>query len=161
VVRELSAPGVQDTSAPREVCPNAALVGGQPLEGHGRRLQQGVGREPLMRADQGTQGLRDGEGEEEVRSRQLLVQGMLEPRLGCMLLALGTVPVATGMLDAVLPPTVLALIKAVTIVAALAVLDGADDLTVGEGQLGIALQVFWSKGGEDLAEGGHDRSLPS
>ena len=42
--------------------------------------------------------------------------------------------------------------------SALAVLDGADDLAVGGGEVGIALQVFWRKGGEDIAEGGHDRS---
>ena len=114
-----------------------------------------------MRADKGTQGLRDGEGEEEMRPGQLFVQVVLEPLLGCMLLTLGTVAVATGMLDAVLPPTVWALIEAVAVVSALAVLDGADDLAVGEGQLGVALQVLGRKGGEDSAEGRHDRSLPS
>ena len=78
-----------------------------------------------------------------------------------MLLTLGAVAVATGMIHAVLPPTGVALIQAVAIMSALALLDGADDLAVCEGQMGVALQVFWSKGGEDLAEGGHDRSLPS
>jgi hypothetical protein len=34
------------------------------------------------------------------------------------------------MIDAVLPPTVLALIEAVAVMAALAILDGADDLSV-------------------------------
>jgi hypothetical protein len=29
---------------------------------------------------------------------------------------------------------------------------------VGGGQVGIALQVFWSKSREDIAEGGHGRS---
>jgi len=35
-----------------------------------------------------------------VRPGQLLLQVMLEPLLGCMLLTLGTVAVATGMMDA-------------------------------------------------------------
>ena len=78
-----------------------------------------------------------------------------------MLLALGTVAVATGMLDTVVPPTTLALVEAVTIMPALALLDGADGLAVCEGQLGVALQVLWGKGGKDSAEGGHARSLPS
>ena len=47
-----------------------------------------------------------------------------------MLLALRTVPVATGMIDAVVFATTLALIEAVAVMAALALLDGADDLAV-------------------------------
>jgi transcriptional regulator of nitric oxide reductase len=78
-----------------------------------------------------------------------------------MLLTLGAVAIAAGMMDAVLPSTVLALREAVAVVAALAVLDGADDLAVGEGQMGVALQVLGRKGGEERAEGRHDRSLPS
>ena len=58
-----------------------------------------------MRADEGSEGLRDGEGEEEVRPGKLFVQVVLEPLLGFMLLTLGTVAVATGMLDAVVSPT--------------------------------------------------------
>ena len=105
VVLELPAPGVQDAGEPREVGPDEALVFGEPFEGRGRRVEQGLVREALMRADEGTQGLRDGEGEEEVRPGQLFVQVVLEPLLGFMLLTLGTVAVATGMMDAVLPPT--------------------------------------------------------
>jgi hypothetical protein len=121
---------MQDTGEPREVCPDKALVLGQPLEGHGRRLKHGVVREALMRADEGTQGLRDGEGEEEVRPGQLFAQVVFEPLLSFMLLTLGTVAVATGMLDAVLSPTAVALIEAMPIMAAAAVLDGADDCAV-------------------------------
>src|SRR6266699_590913 len=158
VVLQLPAPGMQDTGEAREVCPDQALVFGQPLEGHGRRLKHGVVREALMRAEEGTQGLRDREGEEEVRSGQLCSQVVCEPLLGCMMLTLGTVAVATGMIDAVLPPTVLALREAMAVVSAVARLDGADDLAVRDREVGIALQVFWRKGGEDVAEGGHGRS---
>jgi hypothetical protein len=105
VVLELPAPRMQDPGEPREVCPDEALVLGQPLEGRGRRLKQGVVREALMRADEGSERLRDGEGEEEVRPGQLFVQVVLKPLLGCMLLTLGTVAVATGMIDAVLSIT--------------------------------------------------------
>ena len=145
VVLELPAPGVQDTGEPWEVGPDEALVGGQPLEGRGRRLKQGLVREALMRADEGSERLRDGEGEEEMRPRELFVQVVLEPLVGCMLLTLGTVAVATGMLDAMVPSTVLALIEAVAVVSALTVLDGADDRAVCEGQMGIALQVLWAQ----------------
>ena len=114
-----------------------------------------------MRADEGSERLRDGKSKEEVRPGQLLLQVVCEPLLSFMLLTLGAVAIAAGMMDAVLPPTVLALREAVAVVAALAVLDGADDLTVGEGQMGVALQVLLGKGREDSTQGGHGRSLPS
>ena len=74
-----------------------------------------------------------------------------------MLLTLGTVAVATGMIDAVLLPTALALIEAMAVVSAAAVLDGADDLAVRGGEVGVTRKVRWPKGGEDIAEGGHGR----
>jgi hypothetical protein len=53
VGRPRPAPGRQDTGEAREVGADQALVCGELLEGHGRRLTQGVVREALMRADQG------------------------------------------------------------------------------------------------------------
>jgi hypothetical protein len=161
VVLELSTPGRQDTSKSREVGPDETLVFRQPFEGRCRRLKQGLVRETLMRANERSEGLRDGEGEQEVWSRQLFVQVVLEPLLGFMLLTLRAVAVATGMIDAMVPPTVWALREAVAVVPTLAVLDGADDLAVCGGEVGIALQVLWGKRREDLAEGRHGRSLPS
>ena len=75
-----------------------------------------------------------------------------------MLLALWTVPVATGMIDAVFFPTVLALIEAVSVMSALALLDGTDGLSVRGGEGGITLKVLWRKGSEDITDGGHGRS---
>jgi len=158
VVLELSAPGMQDTGKPREVCADETLVCGQPLESRCRRLKHGVVSDTLMRADEGSQRLRDGEGEEEVRPGQLVFQVAGEPLLGFMLLTLWAMPIATGMIDAVLSPTTWALIEAVAVRAALALLDGTDGLAVRGGEVRIALQVLWRKGGEDVAEGGHGRS---
>ena len=158
VVLELSAPGMQDTGKPREVCADETLVCGQPLESRCRRLKHGVVSDTLMRADEGSQRLRDGEGEEEVRPGQLFVEVVLKPLLGFMLLTLRAVAVATGMMDAVVSPTAWALREAMAIVSALAVLDGTDDLAVGGGEMGIALQVFWRKRIEDITQGGHGRS---
>ena len=109
-------------------------------------------------ANEGAEHLRHGEGEEEVRPGQLLLQVVLEPLPGLMLLALGTVAVATRMLDAVLLPTAGARIEAVAIVSASALLDGADDRAVSEGQMGVALQVLGRKRSADLTERGHGRS---
>ena len=161
VVLELPAPGMQDSCKPREIGPDETCVGGQPFEGRGRRVKHGLVGGALRRADEGSEHLRDGEGAEEVWPRELFLEVMCEPLLGFMLLTLRTVAVPTGMVHTVVSATGVALREAVAVRAALALLDGADDRAVCEGQLGVALQVFWSKGSADLAEGGHDRSLPS
>jgi hypothetical protein len=77
VVVELPTPGMQDASKTRELCPAKTLVFGQPFEGERRGGEQGVVREAVMRAHKGTQGLRDGEGEEDVRPRELCVEVVL------------------------------------------------------------------------------------
>jgi hypothetical protein len=74
VVLELPAPGMQDTGKTRKSRPDETLVFGEPFEGLSRGGEHGVVREALMGADKGTQGLRDGEGEEEVRPGQLFLQ---------------------------------------------------------------------------------------
>ena len=74
-----------------------------------------------------------------------------------MMLTLRAVAIATGMIDAVVCAIALALVEAVTVMPAAAVLDGADGLLVRGGQMGIALKVFWSKGAEDIGDGGHGR----
>jgi hypothetical protein len=130
VVLELPAPGVQDSGKPREIGPDETCVFGEPFEGFSRGVKHGLVRGALLRADEGSERLRDGEGEEEVWPRELRVQVVLEPLLGLMMLTLWAVAVATGMIDAVLPPTVLARREAVAVMAAVALLDGADDLSV-------------------------------
>jgi hypothetical protein len=75
-----------------------------------------------------------------------------------MLLPRRAVTIATGMMDAVVPPTALALREAMAVVSAAASADGADDLAVRGGEGGITLQGLWHKGGEEIAEGGQSRS---
>jgi len=158
VVLELPPPGVQDPGEPQEIGPDEALIFGELLKGHGSGLKQSLVRGALMRADEGTQGLRDREGEEEVRSRELFVEVVLEPLLSCMLLTLGAVAIATGMIDAMWSATGWALIEAVAVRTALALLDGADALAVRGGERGIALQILWGKGRADLTQGDHGTS---
>jgi hypothetical protein len=74
VVLEVPAPGGQDAGDPREVGPAAALVGGEPREGRGRGVNQGLVREALVGADEGAERLRDGAGQEDVRPGQLCVE---------------------------------------------------------------------------------------
>lgn len=156
-VLELSAPGMEDTGKTRKLGPDAPRVLGEPFKGFGRGVEQGVVREALMRADEETPRLRNGAGEEEMRPGPRCLQMVGEPRLGCLLLALGTVAVATGVMDAVCFPTAGARREARPIMAAAAVWDGAESLAVRGGEDGRARQIFWRKGGADSAQGGHGR----
>ena len=63
-------------------------------------------------------------------SGELFVQLVLKPLLGFVMLALRTVAVSTGVIDAVVFATTLALIETVSVMSALALLDGMDDLAV-------------------------------
>jgi hypothetical protein len=74
-----------------------------------------------------------------------------------MLRPLGAVAVATGMMDAVLPRAVWTLREAVAVRAALALMDGAEDLTVCGGERRRALQGLWGKGREERTQGEHGR----
>ena len=77
MILELPTPRMQDPGEPREVSADETLVIGQPLESRCRRLKHSLVREALMGADEGSERLRDGEGEEEVRPGQLFVQVVL------------------------------------------------------------------------------------
>ena len=149
---------MQDTGATRESGPDEGRVLGQPFAGRCRRMQQGVVREALMRAEKGTQGLRDGAGEEAGRPGTLLFQVRFEPRLRYMLLTLGPVSVATGMRDALVPPTAVALREALSVGSATAGLGGADALSVRGGEGGRTRKGLWRQGVEAIAQGRHGRS---
>jgi hypothetical protein len=71
---KLSSPGMQDTGKTRESGADEPLVCREPFACPSRGGEQGVVCEALMRADKRAQGLRDGEGEEEVRAGQLFLQ---------------------------------------------------------------------------------------
>ena len=77
VVLELSAPGIQDTGKTRESGPDEPLVFGEPFECLRRGGEQGVVCEAWMRAKKRVQGLRDGEGDEEVWPGELFLQVMV------------------------------------------------------------------------------------
>ena len=128
VGRELAAPGRQNPGQTRERCPDERLVFGEPLEGLRRGGEQGVVGEAVRRADKRAQGCRDGESDEEGRSGQLLLQVVGYPLLGVMLLALWTVSIPAGMINAVGLATAWALREARAVVSAAAMADGAADL---------------------------------
>jgi hypothetical protein len=92
-----------------------------------------------------------------VRPGQRFAQGVMEPLLGCMLLALGTVPVATGMMDPVLLAPAVALRAAVSGVSTAALLQGADGLLVAEREMRVACEILVSTGSADILAGAHGR----
>jgi hypothetical protein len=94
VVLELSTPSVEDAGKAGEVGTDKALFVSEPFEGVRRGCEHSLVGEALMRADEGSELLRDGEGEEEVRCGQLFFELVMEPLLGFMMLALWTVPVS-------------------------------------------------------------------
>jgi hypothetical protein len=158
MILELPAPGMEDAGKAREVRTDKALVVGEAFDGLRGGLEQGRIGSALMRADKGSEGFGDGEGDEKVRPGKLFVELFVEPVLSFMMLALGAVAIAAGVVDAVLPATAVALIETVSIMAALAVLNGTHGLVVEERQMGIAREVFWRIGLEDVADGGHEAS---
>jgi hypothetical protein len=105
MVLELPAPRMQDTSETRALGSDETLVFGEPFAGCRRGVEHGVVREALMGADEGSECLRHGESEQEVRPGQLFPEVAGEPLLGCMLLTLRAMTIATGMMDAVVSPT--------------------------------------------------------
>ena len=74
VVLELSAPGMQDAGKTGQVGADKAPVFGEAFDGRCRRLEHGLVGDAPTRADEGSEGLRDGEGNEEVRYGKLFVQ---------------------------------------------------------------------------------------
>ena len=130
VVLELSPPGMQDAGETRQVSPDKACLFGEAFDGLRGRCEQGRIGALVMRADEGSEGCGDGEGDEEVGAGKLLFKVAMEPLLSCMVLALRAVAVTAGVVDAVFPATALALRETVSVLSALALLDGAQGLAV-------------------------------
>jgi hypothetical protein len=106
---------MENTGKAGQVGAYKALISGQFFEGLRGGLEQALVSEPGMRAAKGSQGLGDGEGDEEIGTWHLLVELVLEPELGVVMLTLRTVPITTGMIDAMRLATAWAGIEAVAI----------------------------------------------
>jgi len=91
---------MENTGKAGQIGAYKALISGQFFEGLGGGLEQALVSEPGMRAAKGSQGFGDGEGDEEIGTWHLLVELVLEPELGVVVLTLRTVPITAGMIDA-------------------------------------------------------------
>jgi len=74
MVLELPAPGRQDAGETGEVRTDETLIFGEAFGGERRGVEQGLVGEALRRADEGSESLRDGEGDEKVWPRELSLQ---------------------------------------------------------------------------------------
>jgi len=95
-----------------------------------------------MGAAEGTEGCRDGEGEEEVRPWELLVELFVEPLPRLMVLTLWTMAIAAGMREAVGLSTALAGREAVAVGTGAACADGLHGCEVCRRQVGGACDVL-------------------
>src|SRR5258705_3065702 len=96
MILERTAPGLEDAEEATPFRADELRVGGQGLDrGAGRLEHRGIS-DPLVLAHEVAEPGRDGEGEQEVGARQQAIELVLEPGLGLVLLAGGTVPVAAG-----------------------------------------------------------------
>ena len=77
VVLELSSPSMEDAGKAGQAGADEALLFGEAFEGLGGGREQGLVGDLWMGADEGTQGFRDAEGDEEVRPRELFFQLMV------------------------------------------------------------------------------------
>ena len=161
VILELPTPGVQDTGKTGQSCADEALILGEQFQGVGRGFEHGLVTNLWMGADDRAKGLRDGEGDQEVRTRELLIELFVQPRLGFMVLTLGTMSIATGVRDAVAMSTAVALIEAVSVCSRTTLADGRDDFAVCLGEVGMLFEILRGIGGEDVGDGGHSWNLAS
>jgi hypothetical protein len=132
VRRELPAPGMQDPGQARAIGADATRICGEACAGRCGGGDQGLRGWAWMGAEEGSSGLRDGGGDEAMRSGGPLVQRGLEPALRCLVLPLGAGAVAAGMVDTVRSATAWAPRAAVSVVSRAAMGAGGNGLVVRE-----------------------------
>ena len=109
-----------------------------------------------MGAAAGTQGVRDGKGEEAGRPWELLVERLVEPLPRLRVLTLWTMTMAAGMREAVLVATALAGREAGAGGTGAAGAEGLQSCEVCKRQGGGACEVRCAIVGADCGESGHD-----
>ena len=128
---QLAAPRMQEAGKAGQRGANEARVFGEAFECLGRCLEHSLVGEGGVGATEGAQCLRHREGDQEVRSWELLLELVVQPRLGFVVLTLGTMPIAAGMMDTVVLSTGGAGIEAVAVCPCTAAADGVNDLAGG------------------------------
>ena len=141
VIDQSAAPGVKDAEHP-ECRPQSLWVAGQILQGTGAGFkektipQAGMGTNPLA------QRFWHREGDQEVTGGQEQLGMMIQPSLGVLLTATGTMPVVAGMIGVVVDLTVRAPVEGASSGGSAATENLGQDLTLTNGHGGAkALQI--------------------
>jgi len=132
MIDQSAAPGVENTEHP-QCRPQSIGVPGQILQGAGAGFKEktipqgGMGTNPL------TQGLGHREGDQEIARGQEQLGMMIQPGLGILLTATGTMPVIAGMIGIVVSLTVRAPVKTAPTGGGAATENLGQDLTLTDG----------------------------
>ena len=97
MIAQVACPRLQDADH-ADLTADKTRVERQLLKRCGRTAKEEIVEYGLMAAGKAMQRLRQGEGDEEVGGRQQPALLLHQPCLTCILLALWTVPIATGMI---------------------------------------------------------------
>ena len=111
MVLQGSSPSVEHAEEAREIGTDVLLIEGKFFNRIRGRLEQSRVTEALVLADEGVQRLRNGKRDQEVMAWELALDLGLEPLLGFVVLAGGTVAIATGNQELLRLSTALALIE--------------------------------------------------
>ena len=162
MVLQGSSPGVENTEEAWEIGTDVFSIEGKFFDGLGGRLEQSRVTQALVLAHERTQLFWDCERDEEVVTRELALDLGLEPLLGLIVLAGGTVAIATGAKELARLSAAGALVERYPAALGATLRDGIDDFAVSLGHhAGVTLKVLRAEGGEDFMDGGHDRVPPS
>jgi hypothetical protein len=156
MIRELSAPGRQDTRKTGERSAEEAGRAGEAFAGCRRRLAHGLGGQPGRGAAEGAQGCRDGKGAEEGRAWELCVELCVEPLPRLLVLTLGTRAMAAGRRETVWLSTAVAGREAGAVGTGAACADGLPSFEVCRRQGGGACEGLCAIGGEAGGDRGHE-----
>ena len=161
VILQLPAPGVQHAEEPGGVGPQELRIGGELLDRGGGGLEQRAVADALMAADESAQLLGHREGEHEVVGGQLALQLGVQPGIGLVLLAAGTVAVAAAARQQALLGAGLTPIRERTAGRAATADDRCDHIFVLHGHARAeACQIGRAVAAEDLLNGAHDHRSP-
>jgi hypothetical protein len=156
-----SSPGVEDPKETGEISADVLLIKGELFDGLRGGLEQGRVSHPLVLSDEAAQMFRDGKGEQEMVTGELMLHLLFKPLPNLMVLTSGAMTIPAGAIDPMELATLLALIKGDTTSLGTTADDGINDFAVYfRHNLGIAFQVLRAEGSEDLIDCGHGPSPP-
>jgi hypothetical protein len=123
-------PGVEDAEEPREICTDKLFIRDRFLHCFGGCLEQGRVGCSLVLANESTQTLWDGKGEQEMMAGELPFDLFLQPLAALMVLTRGAMAISTGPIDPMEFAALLALIKGDTTSVGTTGDDGINDFAV-------------------------------